>query len=101
MLRLEKVATPATAATVVPPERMPAPGLVPITIVTVLVKSVAMLPWASRAVTRTAGVIGAPAGVLLGCAVKTSSLAAAATMLRVVLVAPPSPVALGAGGWAR
>src|SRR2546427_11587221 len=72
MLRLEKVATPLTAATVVVPARVPLAGLVPIATVMLVVAVVTVLPWASWTVTCTAGVIAAPAAALLGCTVKTS-----------------------------
>src|SRR5437762_13360394 len=76
MLRLEKVATPLTAATVVVPARVPLAGLVPIATVMLVVAVVTVLPWASWTVTCTAGVIATPAAALLGCTVKTSFAAA-------------------------
>src|SRR5438132_11075709 len=76
MLRLEKVATPLTAATVVVPARVPLAGLVPIATVMLVVAVVTGLPWASWTATCTAGVIAAPAAALLGCTVKTSFAAA-------------------------
>src|SRR3989442_757888 len=88
MLRLEKVATPLTAATVVVPERVPLAGLVPIATVMLVVAVITVLPWASWTATCTAGVIAAPAAVLLGCTVKTSFAAAPALMLNALLVAP-------------
>ena len=63
-------ATPLTAATVWIPDSVPLAGLVPIAIVTVPVKLVAMLPNASRAATRTAGAMIPPAGLVLGCTLK-------------------------------
>src|SRR2546427_639830 len=93
MLRLEKVATPLTAATVVVPERVPLAGLVPIATVMLLVAVVPLLPRASCTATCTARVIAAPAAVLLGCTVKTSFAAAPALMLNALLVAPVRPVA--------
>src|SRR5437762_10526563 len=60
MLRVENVATPATAATVVVPARAPPPGFVPIAAVTLPLNPVAVLPCASWTVTCTAGVIVAP-----------------------------------------
>src|SRR2546422_122660 len=87
MLRLEKVATPLTAATVVVPERVPLAGLVPIATVMLVVAVITVLPWASWTATCTAGVIAAPAAVLLGCTVKTSFAAAPALMLNALLVA--------------
>src|SRR5713226_4092930 len=72
MLRLEKVATPFTAATTVVPESVPPTGLVPIATVTVPVKLATRFPNASSALTTTAGVMTAPATVLLGCPVNAS-----------------------------
>src|SRR5437870_5119319 len=93
MLRLEKVATPLTAATVVVPEGGPLAGLVPIATVVLVVAVVTALPSASWTVACTAGVIAAPAAALLGCTVKASFAAAPAPMLNAVLVAPVRPVA--------
>src|SRR5205807_1556212 len=93
MLRLEKVATPLTAATVVVPARVPLAGLVPIATVMLVVAVVTVLPWASWTVTCTAGVIAAPAAALLGCTVKASFAAAPAPMLNALLVSPVRPVA--------
>src|SRR5438094_7224094 len=61
----ENVATPLAAATVVVPESVPLPGFAPSATVTVPVNPVAVFPCASCAVTWTAGVIAAPAVVLL------------------------------------
>src|SRR3989442_176437 len=91
MLRLEKVATPLTAATVVVPERVPLAGLVPIATVMLVVAVITVLPWASWTATCTAGVIAAPAAVLLGCTVETSFAAAPALMLNALLGAPVRP----------
>src|SRR3990172_8079494 len=55
MLRVEKVATPTTAATCVVPARVPPPGLVPMLTVTLPVKPVRVLPKTSWAVTRHGG----------------------------------------------
>src|SRR2546422_967086 len=93
MLRSEKVATPLTAATVVVPAGGPLAGLVPIATVMLVVAVVTVLPWASWTVTCTAGVIAAPAAVLLGCTVKTTFAAAPTPMLNALLVAPVRPVA--------
>src|SRR5437588_10559356 len=71
MLRVENVATPATAATVVVPARAPPPGFVLIAAVTLPLNPVAVLPCASWTVTCTAGVIVAPAAVQIGCAAST------------------------------
>src|SRR6266704_74459 len=94
MLRVEKVATPFTAATVAVPDSVPPLGFTPIATVTLPVNPVAMFPCASRAVTWTAGVIAAPAVVVLGCTVYTSCTAAPGVMLNAALVAPVRPVAL-------
>src|SRR5207245_2521989 len=75
MLRFAKVATPLTAATVVVPERVPLAGLVPISIVMLVVAVATVLPWASWTATCTAGVIAAPATALLGCTVKVRCVA--------------------------
>src|SRR5712691_6986284 len=93
MLRVENAATPPTAVTVGVPDSDPPPGLVPIAAVTLPVNPVAVLPSASRAVTCTAGVIVAPAVVLVGCTVNTSWLAVPAATLKPALVAELSPVA--------
>src|SRR6266700_1075380 len=93
MLRSENVATPATAAMVVVPDSVPLLGLVPIATVTLLVNPVAVFPWASRAVTWTAGVMATPAVVLLGGTVNTRCVAAPAAMLKAPLVLPVRPVA--------
>ena len=66
MLRVENVPTPATAAAVVVPDRVPPLGLVPIATVTLPLNPDAVLPWASCAVTCTAGVTTDPAVVVVG-----------------------------------
>ena len=81
MLRLLKVATPATALTVSVPDRVPPPGFVPIARVTALVAVVTVFPAASCTVTATAGVIVAPDTVFDGCTVNASFAAAPAVML--------------------
>src|SRR5439155_1064140 len=88
ILSVAKVATPLIAATVVVPERTPAPGFASIATVTVPVKPVTVLPSASRAVTCTAGLIVAPAVVVPGGTVNASWLAAPGTMLKATLVVP-------------
>src|SRR5436309_15041302 len=75
MLRLEKVATPLAAATVVVPDTVPPAGFVPIVTVTLPVKPGTVLPNASSAVTSTGGVSGAPAIAFVGCTVKASRVA--------------------------
>src|SRR5438034_1118106 len=93
MLRLEKVATPLTAATVVVPARVPLAGLVPIASVMLVVAVVTVLPWASWTATCTAGVIAAPAAALLGCTVRSDVGGAGTLMMNPVLLAPVRPVA--------
>src|SRR5207302_1475778 len=93
MLRLEKVATPLTAATVVGKGGVQGEGLVRIASVMLVVAVVTGLPWASWTATCMAGVIPAPAAALLGCTVKTSFAAAPTVMLNALLVAPVRPVA--------
>src|SRR5512144_292090 len=75
MLRVLKDATPATAATVVVPDRVPVPGLVPMETVTSPVKPGTGFPTASCAVTAIVA-IGVPATVVVGCVVNTSLEAA-------------------------
>src|SRR5438445_457818 len=94
MLTFANVATPLTAATVVVPARAPLAGLVPIASVMLMVAVVTVFPWASWTATCVAGVIAAPAAVLLGCTVKTSFAAAPAPMLNALLVAPVTAVAV-------
>jgi hypothetical protein len=96
MLKVEKVATPFTAAKLVVPASVPPLGLVPSTTITVPVKPVAVFPEASCALTCTAGVITAPAVALVGCTVNASWVAAPAVMLKGALVALLSPVAAAA-----
>src|SRR5579864_5202875 len=67
MLKFENVATPATAAAVAVPLRVPLDGFVPMAIVTWFVAVVTTLPCASSMLTVTAGVIMPPADALLGC----------------------------------
>src|SRR2546425_189721 len=94
MLAAENVATPATAAIGPPPDSVPPPALVPMARVTGPVKPVAVLLLASRAVTCTAGVIVAPADVVLGCTENTSCVAVPAVILNAALVPVAGPVAL-------
>src|SRR5207302_640439 len=72
---VEKVATPATAATLAVPERDAPPGLVPMERVMVAVLLTGLLD-ASSTRTVTAGDRAAPAVALVGCC-KNPSLAAA------------------------
>src|SRR3954447_21672394 len=90
MERLENVATPLTADTVVVPESAPPPGLVPIATVMLAVELVTVLLKASCTVTCTAGLIATPAVALEGWTVKASFEAAAAPMLNPAEVAPAS-----------
>src|SRR5438093_1310766 len=96
MDRLERVATPFTAPTVVVPDRAPPPGLVPMATVMLATELVTVLPNASCTVTCTAGEIATPATALLGCTEKVSLEAAAGVMLNPVEVAPVSPAELAA-----
>src|SRR5713101_655149 len=91
MLKVDKLAMPAVAATLAVPESVPLLGFVPIATVTVPVNPVAVLPWASWAVTCTAGVIAAPAVVLLGWTLNTSCVAVLGVMANAVLVAAARP----------
>src|SRR2546430_399328 len=75
MLSPANVATPATAATVLVPDKGPGLGFVPFASVMFPVTPVAVLPPASWAVTSTAGVIAVPAVVVLGCTENTSCVA--------------------------
>src|SRR5439155_75797 len=81
-------------ARVAVPAKAPLPGFVPIATVTFPVNPVAVLLLASSAVTCTAGVIAAPADVVLGCTENTSCVAVPAVILNAVLVALPAPVAV-------
>src|SRR5687767_4661490 len=90
MERLEKVAMPADAATVVVPDSVPPPGLAPMATVMLAVELVTVLSKASRTVTRTAGAIATPATAFVGCTVKASLVAAAWLMLNAADVAAVS-----------
>src|SRR5713101_4000635 len=96
MLNVAKVATPPTAATVVVPARVAPLVPVPAAIATVTLptKVGTKLPKASCALTCTAGVIVAAAGVVVGCTVNASTLAAAGVMLKAVLATAGSPLAV-------
>src|SRR5919108_3953754 len=98
MLKVENLATPATAATVFVPDRVPVLGLVPSATVMLPVKPVAVFPCASWVVTCTAGVIAAPAAVLVGCTLNTSCVAVPAVMLKAALAAVAKPLALAPRG---
>src|SRR3954468_4022829 len=90
MERLEKVATPPTADTVVVPDSVPPPGLAPIATVMLAVELVTVLPNASCTATCTAGLIAAPALALVGCTVNATLVATSGLMLNAVDVAPAS-----------
>src|SRR5438309_3083715 len=90
----ENVGPPPTAASVPPPDSAPPAALVPMASVTLPVNPVAVLPFASRAVTSTAGAMLAPATVLVGCTVNTRVAAVPAVTLNAALVPVAGPVAL-------
>src|SRR5438128_7912122 len=94
MLSPGNVATPLTAAWVSVPASVPLLGFVPIATVTSPLNPVAVLSFASSAVTCTAGVIAAPAVEVLGSTENTSWVAEPAVMLNAVLVVLPAPVAV-------
>src|SRR5947209_20461328 len=91
MDRSENVATPATAATVLVPDRVPPPGFEFAGIASVMfpVNCVAVLPNWSRAVTCTGGEIAAPAGVLLGGTVNAICVAVPAVPAAVKVTGLP------------
>ena len=91
--RLEKVATPFTAAMEVVDEPEKAPPEL-IAIVTVEVFAVTRLLSASSICTVTADVIAEPAAVFEGPVPNTSCVAAPAVTLKLPLVAPVSPLLL-------
>src|SRR3954464_3262343 len=91
MERLENVATPLTADTVVVPDSVPPPGLVPIATVMLAVELVTVLLNASCTVTCTAGAMETPAVALVGWVVTASLAAAAGLTLNAAEVAPVSP----------
>src|SRR5438128_11554511 len=96
-LRPGKVATPATAACVGTPPSVAPLWFAPSATVMLPVNCVAVLPAASRAVTRTAGVIGAPAAVAFGCTVNASCFAGPVVMSNDPhAVVNPSPVVVSA-----
>src|SRR5688572_15282631 len=95
MRRLANRATPFTAATVLSPDTTVSPGAacggangIPVVSATVTFPEnpVAVFPNASRAVTSTAGVIGAPAVWSEGCTVNTSVAAGPGVIVNGVLV---------------
>src|SRR4051812_16235294 len=91
MDRGENVATPLAATTVVVPDSVPPPGLVPMAIVTLAAELVTVLLNASCTVTCTAGAMATPAMAFVGWVVNASLAAAAWLMLNADDVAPVSP----------
>src|SRR5712692_357941 len=91
MLRFANVATPPTAACVSVPASVPPLGFVPSATVTGPVKLDTAFPKASRALTATAGVIAAPAPVVLGWPVNASALAAPATTVTAAVCVTVTP----------
>src|SRR3954463_12991865 len=91
MERLEKVATPLTADTVVVPDSVPPPGLEPMATVMLAVELVTVLLKASSTVTCPAGAIATPAVAFVGWTAKATLEAAAGVMLNAAEVAPVSP----------
>src|SRR5437870_5230695 len=87
MDKVEKLATPETAATVTVPERVPALGLVPMATVMLAVELGTALEKASWTVIWTAGAMEAPATAVVGWAVRASVAAAAGEMLKAAEVA--------------
>src|SRR5438067_2077590 len=81
MERFEKAATPPTAATLAFPTRRSSDLLVPMATVTLDVSEVTTLPNWSSTDTRTAGLIDAPATVVLGWTVNTRCVVAAGVTL--------------------
>src|SRR5712692_9481421 len=94
MLKVEKLATPAAAVTLVGPASVPPLGLALIATVTVPANAVAVLPCASCAVTWTAGVIADAAVALVGWTLNTSLAAAPGTIVNAALVAVVVPLAV-------
>src|SRR5205809_940798 len=91
MDRLENVATPFAAGTVVLPVRARRSCYLPIATVMLAVEAVTVLLNASCTVTCTAGAIATPAVALVGCTVNASLVAAAGLMLNPDEVAPVRP----------
>src|SRR5512140_3376645 len=89
--RLENVATPLAAVTVVVPDSVPPPGFVPIATVMLAMESVTVLLNASCTVTCTAGEMDTPATVVAaGWTVNARRFAGAGVMLNAHEVAPVS-----------
>src|SRR3989442_5399201 len=89
MVSFANVATPFRAATVAVPPSVPPAGFVAIASVTSPLKLTTVVPSASCAVTCTAGVIAAPAAVVLGGTVKLSCVTVTATRKSAAVSALP------------
>ena len=89
------MATPFTAGSVVVPPSVPPAGFVASATVTSPVKLTTVAPSASCAVTCTAGVIAAPAAVVLGGTVKASCVTVTATRKSETVSALPPNAAQG------
>src|SRR2546428_685115 len=94
MLKFENVATPFDAFAGGVPDSVPPAGFVPIATLTTFIALVTVLPNVSWIATWKAGVIAAPATVLLGCMVNTSFAAVPGVIVNVLLVAGVRPLAL-------
>src|SRR5436190_1889795 len=90
MDRVEKVATPFTAATVVVPDSVPLPGLVPMATVMLAVELVTVLSKASRTVTCTDRLIATPATSFPYSTLYRTLAAAAGLMLNAAETVPAS-----------
>src|SRR3954468_21711802 len=90
MDRLAKTATPLAADTVVVPDSVPPPGLVPIAMVMAALEPVTVLLNASCTVTCTDGEMAWPATAFAGWTVKGRLGAAAGLMLNAVETVPAS-----------
>src|SRR5438552_2077788 len=90
MDRLENVATPLAAATVVVPDSAAARGVVQMGMVMMAVELVTVLLNASCTVTCTDGEIATPASSFVGWTVNASLVAAAGLMVNADEVAPVS-----------
>ena len=93
MLSVEKVATPLTAETVVVPDSVPPPGLLPMAIVTLAAELVTVFPPKSCTITVGEGEMELPATVVVGCWPKASFAAGPTKMLKALLVVPVNPEA--------
>src|SRR5258706_320357 len=88
MERVEKLATPLTAATVVVPDSVPPPGLVPMARSEVALERDTGWLRASCTVNKNNGAMPAPAVAFEGCTVKARFVAAAGQRLKAAEVAP-------------